>query len=208
MYRISPVRCGTLSIPKDATTYLTDRDAELVFPVYAFLLRPVDESDPTVLVDAGVRAADSAYMRSEGREVGPPGGGPEPLVDGLAEHDLAPADVDYLVLTHLHHDHVANVRLFSDAELLVQRAEWEAARNPVPVLSGVYVEEDLESVETADPTLLDGGYRLHRDVELRHSPATRRGCSRSSSGPRRGRTRSSATWRTRGTTPGAPRSRR
>ena len=170
MYRIHPILCGTLSIPKDSTTYLTDRDVELVFPVYTFLLRSEDGADPTVLVDAGVKAADSAFMRSEGREVGPPGGGPEPLLDGLAEHGVTPGDVDYLVLTHLHHDHVANVPAFPDAELLVQRAEWEAARDPVPILSRVYVEEDLEAVAAADPTLLDGGYRLHRDVELLPAP--------------------------------------
>jgi hypothetical protein len=74
MYRIHPFRCGTLTTPKDATTYLTDRDVELAFPVYAFLLEPTTDDAPTVLVDAGVKPSDSAYMRRNDREVGPPGG--------------------------------------------------------------------------------------------------------------------------------------
>lgn len=170
MYRIHPIRCGTLTLPKDATTYLTDRDVEITFPVYAFLLSPTTDDDPTVLVDAGVRSSDSAYMRRNGREVGPPGGGPEPLLSGLAERGVTPDAVDSLVLTHLHHDHVANVSRFPDAELLVQRAEWEAARDPAPILAGALVEEDIEAVEAADPTLLDGGYRLHRGLELLPAP--------------------------------------
>lgn len=170
MYRIHPIPCGTLSIRKDSTTYLTDRDVELAFPVYAFLLEPRDDDGPTVLVDAGVKPSDSAYMRRNDREVGPPGGGPGPLLAGLAEHGVAPDAVDYLVLTHMHHDHVANVPEFPGSEVLLQRAEWEAARDPLPVLSGVVAEEDVEAVAAADPTLLDGGYRLHRGIELRPSP--------------------------------------
>jgi len=83
---------------------------------------------------------------------------------------VAPERVDYLVLTHMHHDHVANVSEFPGADVLLQRAELAAARDPLPVLSGVVAEGDVEAVESTDPTLLDGGYRLHRGVELRPSP--------------------------------------
>ena len=107
IYRIHPILCEAFSIGKRSTTCLTDRDVELVFPVYAFLLLlPADDADPAVLVDAGVKSADSAHMRREGREVGPAGGGPEPLLDRLADHGVTPGDVDYLVLTHLHHENL------------------------------------------------------------------------------------------------------
>lgn len=170
MYRIDPIKCGTLSSAKDSTTYLTDRDVTITFPVYAFLLRPESGDDPTVLVDTGVKSADDEYIRRWGREVGRPGGGPEPLLDGLASHGVAPEDVDYVVLTHLHHDHVANVSLFPDAEVLLQRAELEAARDPLPMLARAIPADSLEEVEAADPTLLDGGYRLHRGLELLLTP--------------------------------------
>lgn len=187
MYRIHPIRCGTLTAPKDATTYLTDRDVELTFPVYAFLLEPTADDAPTVLVDAGVKPPDSAYMRRNERAVGPPGGGPGPLLDGLVEHGVAPGAVDYLVLTHLHHDHVANVTRFPGSEVLLQRAELEAARDPLPVLSGVIAEGDVEAVESTDSTLLDGGYRLHGDIELLPTPGHSEGMQsvvvRTGSGP-------------------------
>lgn len=170
MYRIQPIKCGTLQSSKEATTYLTDRGVPITFPVYAFLLLPEAGGDPTVLVDTGVKSAEDDYIREWGRDVGPPGGGPGPLLDGLAAHGVAPDDVDYLVLTHLHHDHVANVARFPDAEVLLQRSELAAARDPLPPLSRAVPPDCLEDVEAADPTLLDGGYRLHRGLELLHTP--------------------------------------
>lgn len=45
-------------------------------------------------------------------------------VDLLAARGIDPADVDTLVLTHLHFDHYANARLFSRARLIVNRHDY------------------------------------------------------------------------------------
>jgi N-acyl homoserine lactone hydrolase len=48
----------------------------------------------------------------------------------LDEIGVAPGEVDYLGLSHLHVDHVGNVGLFPDATVLLQRAEYEAGYGP------------------------------------------------------------------------------
>ncbi len=51
------------------------------------------------------------------------------LVHRLAQLGCAPADVTYVVNTHLHFDHAGNNDLFGDARLFVQREQWEFARD-------------------------------------------------------------------------------
>jgi N-acyl homoserine lactone hydrolase len=43
----------------------------------------------------------------------------------LAELGLKPVDITYLVLSHSHPDHVGNLKLFSEATLVVQKAEYD-----------------------------------------------------------------------------------
>jgi glyoxylase-like metal-dependent hydrolase (beta-lactamase superfamily II) len=78
-------------------------DFDVEFPpghVAAYLV-PADE---LVLVDAGTPGSD----------------GDADLREGLAAHDLTPADVDHVLLTHLHIDHVGQVAaLQADADVTI-----------------------------------------------------------------------------------------
>ena len=61
------------------------------------------------------------------------------LKDQLAQLGLAPDDIEYVALSHLHQDHAGNVPLFPKATFLVGAAELAWARgNPAPF--GVDVE--------------------------------------------------------------------
>jgi glyoxylase-like metal-dependent hydrolase (beta-lactamase superfamily II) len=46
----------------------------------------------------------------------------------LTGRGIAPADVRWVVLSHLHTDHVGGVGAFPDAEVIVSRVEWERAQ--------------------------------------------------------------------------------
>lgn len=65
------------------------------------------------------------------------------IIERLAIHGLKPADVTDLLLTHSHHDHSVNWTLFSQARIVIGRAEldWSLTQpwgvTPVPEL---YVE--------------------------------------------------------------------
>lgn len=176
MYNIHPIRCGALTLPKDLTTYLVDRDVSVTFPVYAFLLTPEEpEQFGPILVDTGLEAADSAFMRQNERAVGPPGGGPDPLVDGLASHGLDPSDISTLVLTHLHHDHAANLDLFPTAEIVIQQRELAAASDPIGPLAGTYHALHVEGLGERGVSAVDGDHRLAPGVELLLTPGHSRG---------------------------------
>jgi glyoxylase-like metal-dependent hydrolase (beta-lactamase superfamily II) len=52
------------------------------------------------------------------------------LLDALRAHGLAPRDIDTVFLTHLHWDHVENLDLFSHAEIMTPRLEYDYAAAP------------------------------------------------------------------------------
>jgi glyoxylase-like metal-dependent hydrolase (beta-lactamase superfamily II) len=46
---------------------------------------------------------------------------------------ITPEDVDLVIQTHLHNDHCENTYKCKNARVIVQRAEYEFARNPHPL---------------------------------------------------------------------------
>lgn len=93
-------------------------------PVHAFA---VDHPEGVCLFDAGqtAKAAGSGYhpwwhpyLRLARFELGPG--------DEVAAQ-IDPASVRWIVLSHLHTDHVGGLRAFESAEVLVSRVEWERA---------------------------------------------------------------------------------
>lgn len=54
------------------------------------------------------------------------------LLNGLARHRLAPADIAAVVLSHLHFDHANNLEMFPNARVYVSEAECAYAQDPHP----------------------------------------------------------------------------
>ncbi|GAA5505796.1 MBL fold metallo-hydrolase [Novipirellula caenicola] len=83
-----------------------------------------------------------------------------PLVRNLRDHDIAPEQLDWVILTHLHFDHAGgctyrdeNHRLqptFHRARHYVQRVEWEDGVGDVPELAGSYFKDDFVPLAEAD----------------------------------------------------------
>jgi N-acyl homoserine lactone hydrolase len=86
-------------------------------------------------------------------------------------------DVNTVVLSHLHGDHIGGLREVSHAELLVSRAEWDTLFGPWPELAGVmrrHIElpglrwRQIEPAPIRDPALapFDVGHDLFGDGSL------------------------------------------
>jgi glyoxylase-like metal-dependent hydrolase (beta-lactamase superfamily II) len=57
---------------------------------------------------------------------------PKTLAEQLKEIGYAPDAIDYMGISHMHFDHVANSSLFTKATLLMQKEEYDAAFGPTP----------------------------------------------------------------------------
>ena len=79
------------------------------------------------------------------------------LVEQVRAHGLEPADIDYVVFSHLHFDHTggatyttptgALATTFPNAQYLAQRADWEEATHPNERNGASYFEADLAPLE-------------------------------------------------------------
>ncbi|MCP3902941.1 MAG: MBL fold metallo-hydrolase [Planctomycetes bacterium] len=78
------------------------------------------------------------------------------VLDALAEENVDPADIDLVVVTHLHFDHAgglthldasgAAVSSFPNAEIVVQRTEWADALANKSTMTKTYLRSHLDPV--------------------------------------------------------------
>jgi glyoxylase-like metal-dependent hydrolase (beta-lactamase superfamily II) len=110
--------------------YISDDWAEEALPVNVFL---VEHSQGLCLFDTGqtARAAEPGYFprlypffRLSRFELTPE----DEVAAQLPRLGYRVEDVRWIVLSHLHTDHVGGLRAFRDAEVLVSRREWDDAQ--------------------------------------------------------------------------------
>ncbi len=138
---------------------------ELFIPCYL-----IEHSGGRLLWDAGVPAivADAP----EGMEVyGFFTKLDRTLGDQLAELWIGRSDVDLVAFSHMHWDHVGQANQFTEATLLIQRAEHEAAFVDEPTVP--YFERELYAeLEDNETVLLDGDHDVFGDgrVVIKSTP--------------------------------------
>ena len=120
--------------------FFGDRSGERVqIPVSCYLVRT---SDALILFDTGfspravpglVRTDPLARFTDE-----------DLLVHRLDALDIEPADVDLVVLSHLHYDHAGGAALFQDSELVVQQDEYAYAHYPSTFFAGFYYRKNFD----------------------------------------------------------------
>lgn len=110
--------------------YLFDVWSDSTLPVNIFL---IEHPDGLCLVDTGQTAQASLpgyfpswypYFRLARFELGPE----DEAAAQLVRAGFRPEDVRWVVLTHLHTDHVGGIAAFPEAEVIVSRAEWAPAQ--------------------------------------------------------------------------------
>jgi N-acyl homoserine lactone hydrolase len=98
------------------------------------------------------------------------------LLHRLAQLDVAPQDIDYVINTHLHFDHAGNNDLLGNATFFVQREQYELAKdNPsypnqywnLPSLSYELVDGEAEVLPDVHVLPTPGHTEGHQSVLLR-----------------------------------------
>jgi glyoxylase-like metal-dependent hydrolase (beta-lactamase superfamily II) len=113
-------------------------DGEIGMDYYFWLVRSVDR---VVLVDTGFNAERGAALgRNQDTH-------PREL---LSRMGVSPEDVDHVILSHAHYDHVGNLGLFPNATFSMARSEFEFWTGPLSrknILCKVVDEDDIAELQ-------------------------------------------------------------
>jgi N-acyl homoserine lactone hydrolase len=115
-------------------TYLVDFGQDLQTCCYVWFIQGAESK---ILVDAGA-TIEMAMVRGLPREALEK---IQSLEEGLARLNLKPGDIDIVILTHLHYDHVQLATQFVNAKFIVQRDELNFASNPHASATQFYNKE-------------------------------------------------------------------
>jgi glyoxylase-like metal-dependent hydrolase (beta-lactamase superfamily II) len=120
----------------------------------------------TILIDTGYGSKLSLLDRNaHAADAG------DPLIESLAALNLGPDEIDMVVFSHLHWDHVGGatrfdekrraVPTFPNATHFINRLEWEDAVSGAPELAGSYAAENFAPLEASGQlVLVDGGAEI------------------------------------------------
>ncbi len=153
-YSIRPI--ALCAGPRDASqyTYLMNMGTSTTSVCYIWY---IEGSKPKTLVDAGF---NSTLSPGFGLDLSTPEA-------GLSKIGLKPEDIEVVIVTHLHRDHIALARLFCKARFIVQKKEFEYARNPHPIDAAVY---DRTLFEDLAFEFVDGEQEIIPGVSVFLSP--------------------------------------
>jgi len=155
MYAVSPLKQAVIRAGFSGLLMGADPRVTVAFPVYIWV---IEGNGMKCVVDAGIE------------ERVPPlsveGGGEKGLREALGKVNLQPEDIDTLIITHLHVDHVATAKLFHNARIFIQKREWDSAFNPPIPLRRGYDQKLFLPLEDMDLCLVDGDVEIAKGMKL------------------------------------------
>lgn len=136
-------------------------------PTHAVL---IEHPDGRILWDTGVpQDWETRWAPTGLQEFFPVQQGTSYLQDSLAALELAPDDIDVLVLSHLHFDHAANAKLFDNGKtrIVVNRKEHDGALGIDGPFKGAHLKVDYEGL---DYELVEGDVDIAPGVGVIETP--------------------------------------
>jgi len=142
---------------KSAWTYLRNFGQQVTVGQYVWYIQGTKEA---ILVDAGSSSEYAAKLGYSYKEV-------QTLDSGLSKLGLSLGDIDLVILTHLHYDHVAQASRLPEARFLVQKDELEFALSPHAVFALAYPEAFFAGLNFE---VIDGDTRVCDEVSVLKTP--------------------------------------
>lgn len=149
-YTIHPLVVGAKETDQGMMTYLKFYGKRIWIPIIVFYIKGGDKH---ILVDTGLEdfMVPEALKQQHGVDI-------LYFEDALAQVGLKPEDIDIVIHTHLHNDHCENDYKCPQAQIYVQKAEYEFFLNPHPIdhryysdildgLNVITIEGDQEIVD-------------------------------------------------------------
>jgi len=162
-YTVHPVPLWVSHAPqaKSFMMFESSYGQDLILGVYVWL---VEAGGKKVLVDAGAKTQmSSAKVKDLKRTFSHQ----QSMEEGLAKFGTKLSDIDTVVLTHLHWDHVALARQLKNAKFYVQKAELAFARNPHPYAAPSY---DQSLFDGLNFVVLEGDAKVTDGIRVLLTP--------------------------------------
>ncbi|RPF72109.1 N-acyl homoserine lactonase family protein [Aurantiacibacter spongiae] len=124
---LTRIDCGRASEPMPLAAFDDTGASDAMARALVVSCYLVRHGDDLLIWDTGIDPATS----------GDPDGGftmTATLVDELAALGIAPADVDYVGISHYHYDHTGQARDFPQVTLLIGAQDWEVIENGAPFI--------------------------------------------------------------------------
>lgn len=175
---------GHATLKKSVIMPYLDEDVVFDIPYLGFLLQ---KDERNILVDTGISEKTGIV---DGKAWGglPAVGGRSYLEKALADAKVKPEDIETVIYTHLHNDHAANCDLFTNANFITQKSEWETLLDPLPVMK---VRKDYDpglvaELSQVDLLKVDGDFELTDGIKIiktpGHTPGSQSVCVRTKKG--------------------------
>lgn len=160
-YVIHPIPLVKVDFPKPKMTYLFNFGQTVPIVNYVWYLEGPREN---IIVDAGITPE---RLVARGYKVVEP---IQSLSEGLSKVGLGVGDIDFIIITHTHHDHIALAHEFPKAKFIIQRAELEFDRAPHPFIAETRPADFMELVEGLDFEVVEGDTKISDGIELLLTP--------------------------------------
>lgn len=144
--KIIPVTYGSSVMSEQLIFENGDKDAyrPIVFMIYL-----IQQTGRRILVDAGCDTMPGWDMK---HFIGP--------VAALAGIGITPADITDVIITHAHHDHIEGVRHFTNADIYIQKDEYEAGKQYFTNAHKVYTFDDTLALTDRVSAVRIGGHSV------------------------------------------------
>jgi N-acyl homoserine lactone hydrolase len=154
-YTIKPLVLSKVASEMGPMTYLAYPGRPIVRPYVMWYIRAGEKH---VLVDTAIEAED--YRNYHPGFSAMPFEQVQSFEEALAKVECAPDDIDIVIQTHLHMDHIYNTSKCRNAVIYVQKKELEFALNPHPIFEITYPRDVIEDlafeVIDGEKTILPG----------------------------------------------------
>ena len=119
----------------------------------------IQGTEPKVVVDTGTSAD---WYHTQGV---PQQEHIQNIEEGFGKFEIKPEDIDIVILTHLHADHIEQARKFSHAKMFVQKKELEAIEHPA--MASEYVNSLFNGLHF---TVIEGDEQIMSGIRVIFTP--------------------------------------
>jgi N-acyl homoserine lactone hydrolase len=154
---------GSTIVDKSLMTFKIDQGIRIESPFFSYLIK-TDEGN--VLVDSGMHPDDATKSaKARGEDLSWPK--EYHLPECLKKMGLSIDDINTLIITHLHPDHIGYLNKFTKAEIVIQKTEYLSGLEPV---NRQHSPERFNGYENLGWNIIDGDHVLMPGLTLIYTP--------------------------------------